>query len=104
MGSRIKPQEQESSDLRAIENKVHRNGRDNASNLRCDLALETGLGFWLLKLFGASKGRCQEGAGDMGSKVSQGADEMKRPVSPSGTLRVNLLVNFLAARLLEALI
>lgn len=101
MGSRIKAQEQESSDLRAIENKVHRN---RASNLSCDLALETALGFWLFELFGAGKGRCQEGDGDMGSKVSQGAAEMKRLVFPSGRLRVNLLVNFLTERLLEALI
>lgn len=87
-----------------MENKVHRNSQDSASNLSCALALETGLGFWLFKLSGASKGRCQEGDGGVGSKVSQGAAEMKRLVFPSGRLRVNLPVNFLAARLLEALI
>ena len=100
MGSRIKLREQESSDLRAIKNKVHRDGRGSASNLRSDPVLEAGLGLRLLKLFGASEGRRREGAGDTGSKVPQVVAEMKRLVCLSGTPWVNLL----AVRLLEALI
>lgn len=62
------------------------------------------LAFGFLSCLGQAKEGVRREMVTLGSKVSQGAAEMKRLVFPSGRLRVNLLVNFLAARLLEALI